>query len=101
MQMLSIGDLGIDLGRRRVTLRSQEVRLSPTEFRLLCQLGAHPGAIHTYRMLLQSVWGDGHADESEYLHVYMGRLRRKLEADPAHPAFLLTVPGIGYMLREP
>ena len=101
METIAIGDLGIDLGRRRVTLHDREIPLSPTEYRLLCQLSAYPGMIHTYRMLLQTVWGETHTDESEYLHVYMGRLRRKLEADPSHPAYFVTVPGIGYMMRKP
>jgi two-component system KDP operon response regulator KdpE len=96
-----IGDLRIDRGRRRVTVGDREVPLSPTEYRLLCQLASLPGGIQTHRMLLQSVWGETYSDESEYLHVYIGRLRHKIEADPTNPAYVSTVHGIGYSLREP
>ena len=101
MNSIAIGDLGIDLGQRRVTLNDREITLSPTEYRLLCQLGAYPGVIHTHQMLLRMVWGETHSGESEYLHVYMGRLRHKIEDDPAHPAYFVTIPGIGYMMRNP
>ena len=98
---ISIGDLGIDVGHRRVTFRDREIVLSPTEYRLLRELSEAPGVVHTHQMLLRAVWGDTHSDEAEYLHVYMGRLRRKIEPDPANPSYFRTLHGIGYMLNEP
>jgi two-component system, OmpR family, KDP operon response regulator KdpE len=100
MGPIVIGDLTIDRGLRRVTLHDQEVSLSPTEYRLLCQLAALPGEIHTHQALLQSVWGERYIDQSEYLHVYIGRLRDKIEADPDNPRYFDTVHGIGYRLRD-
>jgi two-component system KDP operon response regulator KdpE len=90
------GDLEVDLNGRTVRLRGAEVRLTPTEFALLAQLVANPGKVLTHRMLLQRVWGTEYGDEAEYLRVYMGRLRRKLELDPANPSRIITEPGVGY-----
>jgi two-component system, OmpR family, KDP operon response regulator KdpE len=101
MDRIVVGDLTIDLGRRQVTVQDQEVPLTPTEYRLLCQLAMFPGMILTHRMLLRTVWGENYGDETEYLHVYMGRLRNKIEADPSHPTHLDTIPRIGYRLRQP
>jgi two-component system KDP operon response regulator KdpE len=92
----SHGDLRIDLDGHTVQLCGAEVRLTPTEFALLAQLVANPNKVLTHRMLLQRVWGVEYGDETEYLRVYMGRLRRKLERDPANPRYLLTEPGVGY-----
>ena len=90
------GDLEIDLEGHAVRLGGADVRLTPTEFGLLAQLVAHAGKVLTHRMLLQRVWGVEYGEEAEYLRVYMGRLRRKLEADPANPRHLLTESGVGY-----
>jgi two-component system KDP operon response regulator KdpE len=90
------GDLEIDLEGRSVRRAGAHVHLTPTEFALLAELVAKPGKVLTHRMLLQRVWGVEYGDESEYLRVYMGRLRRKLEADPATPRYLVTEPGTGY-----
>jgi two-component system KDP operon response regulator KdpE len=90
------GLLEIDLDGHVVRQAGVEVRLTPTEFALLAQLVAHAGKVLTHRMLLQRVWGAEYGDEAEYLRVYMGRLRHKLEPDPAHPRYLLTEPGVGY-----
>ncbi len=97
---IRIGDLQIDLPRRRVSLAGREIRLSPLEYRLLCRLAAYPGEIQTHQMLLRDVWGQTHSGASAYLHVHIGRLRRKIEADPGNPAYILTVHGIGYKMRE-
>src|SRR2546425_9129549 len=86
------GDLEVDLNGRTVRLCGAEVRLTPTEFALLAQLVANPGKVLTHRMLLQRVWGTEYGDEAEYLRVYMGRLRRKLELDPANPSRIITEP---------
>ena len=90
------GDLEIDLAGHAVMRLGEPVRLTPTEFALLEQLITHPNKVLTHRMLLQWVWGVEYGEEAEYLRVYMGRLRRKLERDPANPRYLLTDPGVGY-----
>lgn len=96
---VTIGPHTIDLGARVVTGGDVEVRLTPTEWQLLEQLLRHPGKLMTQRALLHNVWGPRHFTESNYLRQYMARLRRKLEADPAHPRHLLTEPGMGYRFR--
>ncbi|MCA0350909.1 MAG: response regulator transcription factor [Chloroflexi bacterium] len=90
------GELEIDLEAHSVRRAGLDVRLTPTEFALLAYLITHPNKVLTHRMLLQQVWGDQYRDEAEYLRVYIGRLRRKLEADPSNPRHLLTEAGIGY-----
>jgi DNA-binding response OmpR family regulator len=104
--MLNIGstirvdELEIDLAHRRVTIRGREIHLSPLEYRLLCRLAAYPGEVQTHQMLLGDVWGDPGMGASAYLHVHIGRLRRKIEINPAKPTYILTVHGIGYKMRE-
>lgn len=90
------GDLEIDLEGRAVRRAGTEVRLTPTEFALLEQLVMNAGKVLTHRSLLQRVWGREYTEEAEYLRVYMGRLRHKLEADPANPHHFLTESGVGY-----
>lgn len=90
------GSLMIDLEGRVVRRDDVEVRLTPTEFALLAQLVTHAGKVVTHRQLLQRVWGPEYGDEAEYLRVYVQRLRRKIEAEPANPRYLLTEPGVGY-----
>ena len=75
---------------------SEEPRLTPTEWRVLTLLLGHPGRLVTGRQILDDVWGPGHESKTNYLRVYLAGLRRKLEADPAHPRHLLTEPGMGY-----
>ncbi|HEX7735406.1 MAG TPA: response regulator transcription factor [Ktedonobacteraceae bacterium] len=94
------GNLEIDFEQRRVWKESTPIKLSPTEFALLQELALHPGKIFTHEALLRRVWGTEYRSESEYLRVYIGRLRRKLENDPARPAHILTEPGIGYYLAN-
>ena len=94
--MRTFGPLEVDLEGRVVRREGIEVRLTPTEFALLEQLITHAGKVLTHRQLLQRVWGAEYGEEAEYLRVYMGRLRRKLEQDPANPRFLLTESGVGY-----
>src|SRR6266566_4414967 len=95
------GDLEIDLSGHVVRLRGAEVRLSPIEFAVLKQLITHAGKVLTHRMLLQSIWGPEYGGETEYLRVYINRLRQKLEPDPANPRYLLTEPGVGYRFVAP
>ncbi len=92
------GDLEIDFERRRVSVSGREVHLTPTEYDLLKALASHPDKVLTDRMLLQQVWGVEYGSEDHYLHVYVARLRKKLEADPQNPRFLITEPGVGYRL---
>jgi two-component system, OmpR family, KDP operon response regulator KdpE len=94
--VIKSGDLELDVERRQVRLAGEEVRLTPTEFDLLKALMQHMDKIMTDRMLLQEVWGADYGDEAHYLHVYVARLRKKIETDPRRPARLLTEPGVGY-----
>jgi two-component system, OmpR family, KDP operon response regulator KdpE len=93
------GDLAVDLERRRVTVADVEVHLTPTEYELLKAFVSHPNKVLTDRMLLQWVWGSSYGTEDHYLHVYVARLRKKLEADPQKPRYLVTEPGVGYRFR--
>ena len=92
------GGLEMDFERRRVTVDGKDVRLTPTEYELLKALATHPDKVLTDRMLLQQVWGPAYGDEGHYLHVYVARLRKKIEPDPQAPRYLMTEPGVGYRL---
>jgi two-component system KDP operon response regulator KdpE len=96
--LLRVGDLEVDLERRQVRLAGQDVRLTPTEYELLKAFVLHPDKVLTDRALLQAVWGPEYGSEAHYLHVYVARLRKKIEADPQRPRHLLTEPGVGYRL---
>jgi two-component system KDP operon response regulator KdpE len=97
---LQFGDLTVDLERRQIRLAGQEVHLTPIEYRLLTALALHAGRVMTHRQLLTSVWGGGYAEDTALLRVHIGQLRRKIEANPARPRYLLTELGVGYRLRE-
>ncbi|MFF4945974.1 response regulator [Streptomyces rubiginosohelvolus] len=86
----------IDLVAQRVYRDGVNVRLTPTEWHILEMLVVSPGRLVSQRALLREVWGPAHAENTNYLRVYMAQLRRKLEADPAHPRYLITEPGMGY-----
>ncbi len=92
------GHLEIDFEQQQVWKEGELVKLSPTEFSLLQELALHPGKLFTHEALLRRVWGTEYRSEAEYLRVYIGRLRRKLEADPAKPVHILTEPGVGYYM---
>ena len=94
--MRTFGSLTVDLEGHVVRRDDVEIRLTPTEFALLAQLVIHAGKVLTHRQLLRRVWGEAYGDEAEYLRVYMGRLRRKIETDAAAPRQLVTEPGVGY-----
>jgi two-component system KDP operon response regulator KdpE len=94
------GPLHVDLARHLVTLNGQAIRLTPTEFKLLARLLRQAGQVVTHRQLLTDVWGAEHVDQLQYLRLYMGQLRAKLEKQPAEPQWLLTEPGVGYRLAE-
>ncbi|HLZ24726.1 MAG TPA: response regulator transcription factor [Ktedonobacterales bacterium] len=95
------GDLEIDLAGHVVRLWGTPVRLTPTEFALLEQLVINAGKVLTHRLLLQRVWGAEYGAETEYVRVYINRLRQKLEDDPASPRFIVTEPGVGYRFMAP
>lgn len=97
--VIVLGELTIDLPRRRVFRATQEIHLTPLEYRLLTLLARHAGKVLTHRQLLKEVWGPAHVDETHYVRIYMKQLRHKLEADPARPCYLLTEAGIGYRLN--
>jgi two-component system KDP operon response regulator KdpE len=92
------GDLKVDLSSRRVWVSSAEVHLTPIEYKLLATLVRYAGKVLTHRQLLKEVWGPHQVEETHYLRVFMANLRRKLEADPARPRYLLTEQGVGYRL---
>jgi DNA-binding response OmpR family regulator len=96
----TIGNLSFDYARHRVTKAGSEVALTPTEYRILAYLAQNAGRVVTQDMLLEHVWGPEYVGEGHMLRVNITRLRRKLEADPSHPRYLLTRPGIGYYLVE-
>jgi two-component system KDP operon response regulator KdpE len=93
------GPLRVDLARREVTLDGSEVRLTPTEYRVLALLVQHAGKVLTHRQILREAWGPN-ATEAHYVRVQVAELRKKLEAEPARPRLLITEPGVGYRLRD-
>lgn len=95
-KILEAGDFRIDMETRLVTVRDQEVHLTPKEFDLLTYFMSHAGKVLTHRTLLAAIWGGNYVDQNEYLRVFVGNLRKKLEADPANPQYILTEPWIGY-----
>jgi two-component system, OmpR family, KDP operon response regulator KdpE len=94
------GDLTLDLARRLVSVRGQEVHLTPKEYELLRVFALHAGKVLTHRMLLREVWGSAYEQDVPTLRVFVTQLRRKIEADPAHPAYILTEPGVGYRFQH-
>jgi two-component system KDP operon response regulator KdpE len=95
----ALGDLEVDLARRRVTREGKEVHLTPIEYKLLTVLVKHAGRVLTHRQLLREVWGPNSGEQTQYLRVYMGQLRQKLEKTPSRPRYFLTEPGVGYRLQ--
>ncbi len=93
--------LAVDLPSHRVLLHGAPLHLTPTEFKLLARLVRSAGQVVTHRQLLADVWGPDCTEQTQYLRLYMGQLRAKLEADPTEPRRLLTEPGVGYLLVAP
>jgi two-component system KDP operon response regulator KdpE len=93
---VSFGDIVVDQRRRRVERRGVPVHLTPTEWALLRTLVNHPRQTLTHRQLFHQVWGNGLGDAQQYLRVYVGHLRRKIETDPVRPKFIHTESGVGY-----
>lgn len=100
-QGFSVGPIEIDFALHKVSVDGQDVKLTPTEYRLLAYLATNANRVISHRELLRAVWGPEYGEETEYLRVYMRYLRQKLEPDPANPQYLLTQPGAGYMLFQP
>lgn len=96
--VLRVGDLEIDSVRHRATRGGVEIRLTPKEFELLSFLARHAGRVLTHRQILTAVWGPAHEEDTQYLRVYVGQLRQKVERSPDDPRILLTEPGIGYRI---
>jgi len=99
--VLTCGELEIDFARRTVKVRGEQVSLTRTEYALLRQLALNANRVVLHRDLLTEVWGPEYRDDIDYLRAYVHYLRRKLEADPSHPRYFLTSPGVGYMLSFP
>jgi two-component system KDP operon response regulator KdpE len=93
------GAICVDVERHAVLVNELPVELTPTEFNLLVYLLKHPDKVLPHRIILQNVWGVEYGDEAEYLRVYMGRLRQKIEKDPLNPRHLLTEHGMGYRFK--
>ena len=94
--VLEAGDFRIDLETRSVTVQTREVHLTPKEYDLLVYLIRHPGKVLTHRTLLAAIWGGNYVEQTEYLRVFVGQLRKKIEPDPSSPRYVLTEPWIGY-----
>jgi two-component system, OmpR family, KDP operon response regulator KdpE len=96
--ILTFGELTMDLAHRNVMIKGEEVKLTPTEYEIMKYLAQQAGRVVTHRQLLRTVWGPNYQEESQYLRVYIGQLRRKIEADPSQPTYIITEPGVGYRL---
>jgi two-component system, OmpR family, KDP operon response regulator KdpE len=98
--LLRVGGVEIDAVRHRVSRAGAEVKLTPKEFELLSFLARHAGRVLTHKQILIAVWGPAHTEDTQYLRVYIGQLRHKIEDKPDDPQILLTEPGIGYRVAE-
>jgi two-component system, OmpR family, KDP operon response regulator KdpE len=96
--VLKLGELEIDNVRHRVTRAGKEIKLTPKEFELLSLLARHAGAVITHKQVLAAVWGPAHTEDTQYLRVYVGHLRQKIEDHPDDPRIIVTEPGIGYRI---
>jgi two-component system KDP operon response regulator KdpE len=94
--LLEAGDFRLDVESRKVTVSGKEIHLTPKEFELLAHFMRHAGKVLTHRKLLTAIWGGNYGEQTEYLRVFVGQLRKKIEPDPASPRYILTEPWIGY-----
>jgi two-component system KDP operon response regulator KdpE len=94
------GDLKISFTQRRVTVAGKEIKLTPTEYSLLQELVLNAGKVLTHIHLLNKVWGSEYREDTQYLHVFIRRLRAKFETAPANPRYIMTVPGVGYQFKD-
>ena len=98
--ILTCGNLTLDVAQRKVTAGMREVKLTPTEYELLKVLIQYPGKVLTHKQLLKAVWGDSYTHDTQYVRVYIGQLRRKIEQNPAQPRYIISEPGVGYRLMD-
>jgi two-component system KDP operon response regulator KdpE len=98
--LLRVGNLEVDSMRHRATRAGAELKLTPKEYELLSFLAKHAGRVVTHKQILTAVWGPAHTEDTQYLRVYVGQLRQKVEAHPDDPRIILTEPGIGYRIAE-
>jgi two-component system KDP operon response regulator KdpE len=96
LTVIEAGDFHVDLESRKLTVLGREIHLTPKEFDLLTYFIQHPGKVLTHRTLLAGVWGGNYIEQNEYLRVFVGNLRKKIELDPATPRYIITEPWIGY-----
>lgn len=97
--VFTTGDIKVDLAKRTVHLKGEEVHCTPIEYQILTMLVKNADRVVTQQVLLREIWGPGHAKQGHYLRVYVGTLRQKLEEQAARPKYLITEPGVGYRLR--
>jgi two-component system KDP operon response regulator KdpE len=95
-----LGDIVVDLVKRMVTRAGEEVKLSPREYDVLRMLVQNAGRVVTHQQMLREVWGPAHLQDTQYLRVYVGQLRDKLEPQPEAPRYIVTEPGVGYRIRD-
>jgi two-component system, OmpR family, KDP operon response regulator KdpE len=98
--VLRVSDLEVDAVRHRATRAGADLKLTPKEFELLSYLARHAGRVVTHKQILTAVWGPAHTEDTQYLRVYIGQLRQKIEEHPDDPRIILTEPGIGYRISE-
>jgi two-component system, OmpR family, KDP operon response regulator KdpE len=96
--VLTCGGLVVDLVQRRVTVGGKEVKLTPTEYEIIKLLAQHAGKVLTHKQLLKAVWGNSYNEDTHYIRVYIGQLRRKIEENPTQPQYIVTESGVGYRL---
>lgn len=96
--ILVFGEISLDIARRIVTLKGEELKLTPTEYEILKYMALKADRVVTQQQLLRAIWGPNHQEHTHYLRIYMGQLRHKIEADPTQPRYILTEAGIGYRL---
>jgi two-component system KDP operon response regulator KdpE len=94
--LIAVGDFSIDLSGHSASVKGKEVRLTPKEFDLLAYMAQHPRRVLTHRALLNAVWGGNSMEQHDYLRVFVGQLRKKIERDPGSPKYILTEPWVGY-----
>lgn len=98
--VITCGELSIDLAQRRVTIGEREVKLTPTEYDMMKVLAQNAGKVLTHKQLLKAVWGNAYEEDTHYIRVFIGQLRRKIEENPTQPRYIITESGIGYRLLD-
>jgi two-component system KDP operon response regulator KdpE len=99
--VLACGDLVVDVALHTVAVEGKMVKLTPTEFEILKMLALHAGKVLTHRQLLKAIWGPEYMDDTHYLRIYIGQIRRKIERNPSQPRYIITESGVGYRLWCP